>query len=110
MHNDNKTNKLIEDYSFPMIVRLETSLSDDEEIRELNNEEDIEKKHDKYNRIVEFSVLTKEIYDYDRETILNEFTDQIPDWARDYRPFFVSFFVEVNEKNKHIIDSLEYQL
>ncbi|WP_147367856.1 hypothetical protein [Butyrivibrio sp. XB500-5] len=92
-----------------MIVRLETSLSVDEEIRELNNEEDIEKKHDKYNRIVEFSVLTKEIYDYDRETILNEFTDQIPEWTGDYHPFFVSFFVEVNENSKHIIDSLEYQ-
>ncbi len=77
----------------PMIVRL------DSDTLQWNEQDD-------EVQFAEFSVLTKEIYDYDRENILREFSQTVPDWTNTYRPFFVSFTVEINRENKDFLESL----
>lgn len=67
--------------------------------------------HIAYRRIAEFSVLTKKMYEYDKETILSRMLDENskePLIYDSYRPYFASMMIEVDDESEKKLNQFEY--
>ena len=97
-------------YIFVRVETVDSRYETETEDAEINISEE-DDYHIAYRRIAEFSVLTKKMYEYDKETILSGMLDEN---SKDtlicdsYRPYFASMMIEVDDKSEKELKQFGY--